>query len=69
MLKQIDATYEEYVKAGKRVSRIEISPIGMDHLNSELKNRKEQPEWLDFVKVNKEIFGFAITGNGERQPS
>lgn len=69
MLKQIDATYEEYVKAGKRVSRIEISPIGLDHLNSELKNRKEKPEWLDYVKVSDRIFGFAITGAEDHRPA
>lgn len=67
MLKQIDATYEEYVKNGKRVSQIEISPIGFDHLNSELKNRKEKPEWLDYVKVNREIFGFSISDKDEHR--
>ena len=65
MLKQIDATYEEYVKNGKRVRQIEISPIGFDHLNSELKNRKERPEWLDYVKVNSGIFGFMISDTEE----
>lgn len=67
MLKQIDATYEEYVKNGKRVNRIEISPIGLDHLNSELKNRKDRPEWLDYIEVNRGIFGFMITDTEERR--
>ncbi len=64
MLKQIDATYEEHVKNGKTVSRIEISPIALDHLNSELKNCKEKPEWLDYIAVNQSIFGFTIKDAG-----
>jgi hypothetical protein len=60
MIAQINSSYEELLQKGKKVYEIEISPIGFDHLTSELLNQKEKPQWSDYIRVKNEIRGFVI---------
>jgi len=67
MLRQINELYEDTLKAGKKVSKILISYIGYDHLKSELNNRKEQPEWIDRLKVTENIKGVQVIAENDHQ--
>jgi|GEM_PF-980123 len=69
MIRQITELYEEAVQAGKKVSQILISYIGYDHLKSELNNRKEQPEWLDRLKVADNVRGVQIIHDNDLRPA
>ena len=60
MIRQINELYEDTLKAGKKVSEILISYIGYAHLKSELNNSKEQPEWIDRLKVVENIRGVQV---------
>lgn len=60
MIKQISDLYDEALQAGRKVTQILISYIGYDHLKSELRNRKDEPVWIDRVKVAENIRGVRI---------
>lgn len=66
MIRQINDLYDEALNAGKKVKEILISYIGYDHLKSELNNRKEQPEWMDRLKVTENIRGVQLISENER---
>lgn len=67
MIRQINELYEETLRAGKKVSKILISYIGYDHLKSELNNSKEQPEWIDRLKVVENIRGVQVIAENDLQ--
>ncbi len=67
MIRQINDLYDDAQKAGKKVKEILISYIGYAHLKSELSNRKEQPEWIDRLKVKENIRGVELVAENERQ--
>jgi hypothetical protein len=67
MIRQINDLYEEAQQAGKKVKEILISYIGYAHLKSELNNHKEEPEWLDRLKVAENIRGVQLIAENERQ--
>ncbi|RYE05127.1 MAG: hypothetical protein EOP51_34750, partial [Sphingobacteriales bacterium] len=60
MIRAINEQYEHYVQEGKRVVEILISYISFDHLQSELNNIKDQPEWIQKLNVRKDMTGFQI---------
>ena len=60
MIRQIEDVYEQSEKDGKVVLEVLVSPIGYEHLKSELQNKKEQPVWVDRLKVKEGQKGFAL---------
>ena len=60
MIRQINEVYDSYLQEGKNVIEIQISNISYDHLQSELSNIKQKPEWVDKLQVKKEFSGFKI---------
>jgi len=63
MLRKINELYHETVNAGKKIAAIKISNIAYDHLQSELNNRKELPEWIDKIRIESNFQGVELVGD------